>query len=88
MGPTPETPYLPSLSISPSTIERMGTGTRDMIRRCKAAGLAEPEFKLTDGFVTTIRRPDRAEGPSRVGAEEERVTDPVTAPVTAPVTSE
>lgn len=37
-------------------IERMGTGTLDMIRRCVAAGLPEPEFSLTDGFVTTVRR--------------------------------
>ena len=37
-------------------IERMGTGTLDMIRRCAAAGLPEPEFAVTDGFVTTIRR--------------------------------
>ena len=38
-------------------IERMGTGTRDMIRKCVAAGLPEPEFALTDSFVTTIRKP-------------------------------
>jgi len=39
----------------------MGTGIRDMIERCRNAGLAEPEFSLTDGFVTTIRRrPERA----------------------------
>ena len=37
-------------------IERMGTGTVDMIRRCAGAGLPEPEFAVTDGFVTTIRR--------------------------------
>ena len=37
-------------------IERMGTGTLDMIRRCAAAGLSEPEFAVTDGFVTTVRR--------------------------------
>ena len=37
-------------------IERMGTGTLDMIRRCVDAGLAEPEFAVTDGLVTTIRR--------------------------------
>ena len=37
-------------------IERMGTGTLDMIRRCVGAGLPEPEFAVTDGFVTTIRR--------------------------------
>jgi predicted HTH transcriptional regulator len=34
----------------------MGTGTCDMIKRCRKAGLPEPEFTLTDGFVTTIRR--------------------------------
>ena len=38
-------------------IERMGTGTLDMIRRCREAGLAEPEFAVTDGFVTTVWRP-------------------------------
>ncbi|MEY3458781.1 MAG: hypothetical protein RL215_1938, partial [Planctomycetota bacterium] len=37
-------------------IERMGTGTGDMIRRCGEAGLPEPEFGIRDGFVTTIRR--------------------------------
>ena len=37
-------------------IERMGTGTLDMIRRCVEAGLKEPEFSVTDGFVTTVWR--------------------------------
>ena len=37
-------------------IERMGTGTGDMIQRCRDAGLGEAEFSLTDGFLTTIRR--------------------------------
>ena len=37
-------------------IERMGTGTVDMIRRCAEAGLPEPEFVASGGFVTTIRR--------------------------------
>ena len=37
-------------------IERMGTGTRDMIRRCREAGLKEPEFRVTDGFSLTIPR--------------------------------
>lgn len=40
-------------------IERMGTGTRDMIAKCRAADLPEPEFSLADGFVTTLRRPVR-----------------------------
>jgi biotin operon repressor len=37
-------------------IERMGTGTGDMIRQCREAGLPEPEFSMSDGFVITIRR--------------------------------
>ncbi len=37
-------------------IERMGTGTEDMIRRCKAVGLAEPEFSVSDGFRAIVRR--------------------------------
>lgn len=37
-------------------IERMGTGTGDMIRRCRATGLPEPEFDLSAGFTITIRR--------------------------------
>ena len=30
-------------------IERMGTGVRDMIRRCLDAGLAEPEIRIEIG---------------------------------------
>ena len=37
-------------------IEEMGTGTLDMIRRCKNAGLLEPEFTDSGGFKTTIWR--------------------------------
>lgn len=37
-------------------IERMGTGTLDMIRRCIAASLPEPEFADTGEFVTTVWR--------------------------------
>ena len=37
-------------------IERMGTGTLDMIRRCSDAGLSEPEFTDISGFKTTIWR--------------------------------
>lgn len=37
-------------------IERMGTGTGDMIRLCLEAGLAEPTFGYRDGFVLTLHR--------------------------------
>ncbi len=38
----------------------MGTGTGDMITFCSNAGLREPEFSLTDGFVVTIWRKESA----------------------------
>mgnify|MGYP001571510745 CR=1 FL=1 len=41
-------------------IERMGIGTGDMIRRCRDAGLKEPEFRISDGFVLAIWRPKDA----------------------------
>ena len=37
-------------------IEEMGTGTLDIIRRCRDAGLPEPEFTDSGGFKTTIWR--------------------------------
>ena len=46
-------------------IERMGTGTGDMIRRCREAGLPEPDFAVTDGFKIVVRRvPAMPEPPS------------------------
>src|SRR5688572_30838520 len=35
----------------------MGTGTRDMIRLCRQAGLREPEYTIRDGFVQALWRP-------------------------------
>ena len=64
-------------------IERMGTGVRDMIRRCLDAGLAEPEIRIDGGFfVLTIWR-KLTESEAQSGAQ---ITAPVKAPVTAPVT--
>ena len=37
-------------------IEEMGTGTLDMIHRCRDAGLREPEFTDSGGFKITIWR--------------------------------
>lgn len=37
-------------------IERMGTGTGDMIRLCRDAGLPEPLFGYRGGFLTTVFR--------------------------------
>lgn len=37
-------------------IERMGTGVRDMIRRCLEAGLVEPEIRIDGGFFVLTAR--------------------------------
>jgi ATP-dependent DNA helicase RecG len=60
-GSVPFNPLLAEPLYLTKYIERMGTGTGDMIKRCRNFGLDEPEFALTDGFVVTIRRkPDLA----------------------------
>lgn len=53
-------------------IERMGTGTGDIIRLCKEAGLKEPEFIQEEIFKTIIWRKIQATG---------QVTGQVTEPV-------
>ncbi len=55
-GSVPKNPLLAEPMYLAGYIERMGTGTRDMIRRCTEAGLPEPEFAVSDGFQTIIRR--------------------------------
>ena len=55
-GSVPVNPLLARSLYLAEYIERMGTGTLDMIRRCAGAGLPEPEFAVTDGFVVTVRR--------------------------------
>lgn len=55
-GSVPHNPLLAEPLYLTKYIEQMGTGTRDIIRRCRDAGLPEPEFRVTDGFTLTIRR--------------------------------
>ena len=52
----PNNPLLAESLYLTQYIERMGTGTLDMIRRCRDAGLPEPEFTDSGGFKTTIWR--------------------------------
>lgn len=58
-GSVPGNPLLAEPLYLTKYIERMGTGTGDMIRRCRKAGLPEPEFSISDGFVITLRRKNR-----------------------------
>ena len=83
-GSVPGNPLLAEPLYLAKYIERMGTGIGDMIERCRTAGLAEPEFTLTDGFVTTIRRKPNKAYESVSG----QATPPVALPVTGQVTGQ
>ncbi len=52
----PANPHLADPLSRTSYVERLGTGTRDMIRRCSEVELREPEFLLNDGFMVRIFR--------------------------------
>ena len=52
----PNNPLLAEPLYLTQYIERMGSGTLDMIRRCRDVGLSEPEFDDSSGFKTTIWR--------------------------------
>ena len=73
-GPHASVPHNPLLAepmYLTKYIERMGPGIRDMIRRCRDAGLAEPEIRIDGGFfVLTIRR-KRDESGAQSGAQSE-----------------
>jgi len=56
-GSFPSNPLLAEPMYLAGYIERLGTGTRDMVNLCVAAKLKEPEFTLDDGFRVTIWRP-------------------------------
>ena len=74
-GSYPHNPLIAEPLYLTKYIERMGTGIRDMVDRCRAAGLSDPEFKLTDGFVITIRRkPEQAF--KAVGGKTEEIAGP------------
>lgn len=70
-GSVPGNPLLAELMYLTRYIEWMGTGIGDMILRCREAGLPEPEFAVTDGFQTVIRRVQ-----AREPGEETREEDP------------
>lgn len=83
-GPHASVPHNPLLAepmYLTKYIERMGTGIRDMIHRCREAGLPEPEIRLDGGsFVLTIRRrptgwvaQSRAQSGAQSGAQSEAI---------------
>ena len=75
-GPHPSLPYNPLIAepmYLTKYIERMGTGIRDMIRRCRKAGLQEPEIRIDGGsWVLTIRR-KKADSEARLAPSRHQV---------------
>ena len=81
----PANPLLAESMYLVNYIERMGTGTLDMIRRCVAAGLPEPEFTVTDVFVARVWRsapPDRVQVAGHQAGSESAGSPEVTPEVT------
>jgi ATP-dependent DNA helicase RecG len=56
-GSFPANPLLAQPMYLAGYIEKIGSGTRDMVRWCKESGLPEPEYLLEDGFKVIIKRP-------------------------------
>ena len=54
----PKNPHLAEAMYQAGYIERFGTGTGEIFRLCKEAGLLEPVFDLGEGFKVTIWRPN------------------------------
>jgi len=79
-GSVPGNPLMAEPLYLARYIERMGTGTGDMIRRCRKSGLAEPSFSVSDGFTATLWR--------KPGVPPHKVAHQVTHEVTHQVTHE
>ena len=61
-GSFPANPLLAEPMYLAGYIERIGTGTGDMIRLCREAGLKEPDFRQDDVFKIIIWRKDEYTG--------------------------
>lgn len=76
-GSVPRNPLLAEPLYLTKYIERMGTGTGDMIRRCREVGLPEPLFSVSDGFMTTIWRKTKSAAGQVTGQVSGQVTGQV-----------
>ncbi|MBN2577283.1 MAG: DUF4062 domain-containing protein [Deltaproteobacteria bacterium] len=83
-GSVPGNPLLAEALYLARYIERMGTGIRDMIARCRKADLPEPRFSIADGFTTTLWRGARRTADARPPAAGQ-VAGQVTGQVTGQV---
>ena len=81
----PNNPLLAEPLYLTQYIERMGTGTLDMIRRCRDANLSEPEFTDSSGFKTTIWR---AKPPEQIEVQPESLPSNIRSEVLNLLTNE
>ena len=77
-GSVPNNPLLAEPMYLTRYIERMGTGTGDMIEQCRKVNLKEPDFLMTDGFEVVIYRPLKSD---KAGLPPYEVTGEVTGEV-------
>jgi len=82
-GSFPANPLLAEPMFFAGYIERLGTGTKDMVRLCKDAGLKEPDFKQEDLFKVIIWRKSAS-----TGQPTGQVTGEATGEVSGEVTGE
>mgnify|MGYP003336620606 CR=1 FL=1 len=79
-GSVPANPLLAEPLYLAPYIERLGTGTADMIRRCREAGIPEPEFRLDDGFRLSLgRSPFKPAAPGTGSGTKEQSKEETTA---------
>ncbi len=86
-GSFPANPLLAEPMYLAAYIERIGTGTLDIIHLCKEKGLKEPDFKQEDVFKAIIWRTEAVTGEVTEGGTGE-VTEGVTGEVTGEVIGE
>lgn len=58
-------------------IERLGTGTTDMVKKCLSSGLQEPEFIQAEDFKSIIYRPTPDQPPTKYRLSTDQVSDQV-----------
>lgn len=74
----PANPLLAEPMYLAGYIERLGTGTSDIVQKSLAMGLKEPEFIQAEDFKTILYRPNAGEVPGKYLGSTEPATEQVT----------
>ena len=62
-------------------IEKIGSGTEDIIRRCENHGIKRPKFSQDSNFMVTIYRPETDDTDQATDQATDQVTTQVTTQV-------